>query len=223
MYSALLVVAKKPAPGLTKTRLCPPLDGKQAADLYECFLRDTLAIMRRVSGVRLGVVYLPKDAGAYFQKLAPDMACFQQRGESLGERLDNLLTDVLSSGAGKAVVINSDSPNLPEVYLSQAFEKLNVADVVLGPTIDGGYYLVGMKEPHPQLLREVQMSTSSVLEDTLKLATSSGLKVSLLPEWYDIDKVEDLQRLRVDITGVVNGSCEYTQAWLARYPSATPG
>jgi rSAM/selenodomain-associated transferase 1 len=151
------------------------------------------------------------------------MALSQQRGESLGERLDNLLTDVLFGGACKAVVINSDSPNLPAEYLSQAFRELNAADVVLGPTIDGGYYLVGMKEPHPHLLRSVQMSTSSVLEDTLNLARSSGVKVSLLPEWYDIDNVEDLHRLRIDITGIVNGSCEYTQAWLARYPSATPG
>jgi rSAM/selenodomain-associated transferase 1 len=219
MQNVLLVVAKKPAPGKTKTRLCPPLNSEQAAELYECFLRDTLAIMRGVPDVLLKIVYLPQNAHNYFRNLAPDMDLVQQRGDSLGERLDNLLTDVLLHGADKAVVINSDSPTLPATYLVQAFEQLSAADVVLGPASDGGYYLIGMKEPQSHLLRKVQMSTPNVLLDTLELARTKSVTISLLPEWYDVDTVEELHRLRKDISGLQNNSCSYTRAWLKRYSS----
>jgi hypothetical protein len=217
MRNVLLVVAKKPAPGQTKTRLCPPLNREQAAELYECFLCDTLEIMRAVPEVIPKIVYLPQEAGNYFRTLAPDMGLFQQRGETLGERLDNLLTEVLHNGADKAVVINSDSPTLPPAYLAQAFDQLVDSEVVLGPTSDGGYYLIGMKEPHPDLLREVQMSTPNVLQDTLQLARIRSVSVSLLPEWYDVDTVEELQRLQNDINGSQNCTCALTKEWLKRH------
>jgi uncharacterized protein len=217
VQDALLVVAKRPEPGQTKTRLCPPLSSEQAAVLYECFLCDTLEIMRRVPGVQRTIAYLPQDAHSYFNKLAPDLSLVPQRGETLGERLDNMLTQSLSGGAGKAVVVDSDSPTLPAAYLSQAFERLEVADVVLGPTRDGGYYLVGMKKPHPQLLRQVQMSTPHVLQDTLALAAQTGVTVSLLPAWYDIDTIEDLRQLHAELATRVNGVGAYTRRWLAEY------
>ena len=216
MQNILLVVAKKPSPGQTKTRLCPPLDNEQAAELYKCFLWDTLAIMRSVPDVKSKIVYLPQDAHEYFRGLAPDMELIPQRGDSLGERLDNLLTDELVGGADKAVVINSDSPTLPKAYLSQAFDELAIADVVFGPSSDGGYYLVGIKEPQPHLLRNVKMSTPNVLQDTLELARNTNVSISLLPEWYDVDTGEDLHRLRKDISDHQNRSCRYTRAWLRR-------
>src|SRR5688572_1569601 len=190
--NTLLVVAKQPVPGQTKTRLCPPLSHAQAADLYECFLRDTLDIMRKVPGVQCAIGFLPENAGSYFRQLAPDMELTCQYGASLGERLDHLLTEVLANGSQRAVVMDSDSPTLPVEYLSQAFAQLADADVVLGPTRDGGYYLIGMKQPQPHLLRQVQMSTPHVLTDTLALAKSTKLAVSLLPTWYDIDTIADL-------------------------------
>jgi uncharacterized protein len=214
MHNALLVVAKQPLPGQTKTRLSPPLDAAEAANLYDCFLRDTLALMRRVPDVRPAIGYLPAGALRYFQHLAPDMDLLPQRGESLGERLDNLLSDVLSDGAVKAVVMDSDSPTLPAQYLSQAFMELDAADVVLGPTADGGYYLIGMKKPQPHLLRQVQMSTPHVLEDTLALAERSGLSVAVLPAWYDVDTVEDLRQLRAEVSAQPDGDSEHTRRWL---------
>jgi rSAM/selenodomain-associated transferase 1 len=218
MQNVLLAVAKQPAPGQTKTRLSPPLNSTQAAELYECFLYDTLEIMRAVPEVIPKIVYLPKDAQDYFRVLAPDMGLIQQRGASLGERLDNLLQDVLLQGADKAVVINSDIPTLPPDYLVRAFEQLSEADVVLGPAQDGGYYLIGMKEPHPGLLRNVKMSTQNVLRDTLNLARRSGVSTSLLPEWYDVDTIEDLQRLKNDINNGINTTCRHTSSWLQRFP-----
>jgi len=218
--NALLVVAKRPAAGQTKTRLCPPLSGESAAGLYECFLRDTLDIMRAVPSVQRTVVYLPDEARGYFTDLAPDMTLILQEGETLGERLDHLLTHVLANGADRAVVMNSDSPTLPATFVEDAFNRLHSADVVLGPSRDGGYYLIGMARPHPRLLREVPMSTPSVLTDTLALAVDMGLTVSLLPEWYDVDTVAELDHLHAEIqtlerSGNHAGLAGHTRRYLA--------
>jgi hypothetical protein len=136
----------------------------------------------------------------------------------LGERLDHLLSDALAGGAHRAVVMDSDSPTLPQAYLSEALARLELADVVLGPTRDGGYYLIGLKQPQPQLLRQVQMSTPHVLTDTLALAEASGLTVSLLPAWYDVDTITDLRQLAGEVAALdanANGSAAATRRWLA--------
>lgn len=215
--NTLFVVAKRPVPGQTKTRLCPPLSHVQAADLYECFLRDTLGVMRQVDHVQCVISFLPEAAEDYFHHVAPDMGLCCQHGNSLGERLEHLLTEALAGGSQRAVVMDSDSPTLPAEYISQAFDHLTDADVVIGPTRDGGYYLIGMKQPQPHLLRDVQMSTPHVLHDTLALAEATGLVVSLLPVWYDVDTIDDLYQLDREITGSgKNGSAIATRNWLAR-------
>src|SRR4051812_33262078 len=216
MQRMLLVVAKQPAAGQTKTRLCPPLTGDAAAALYACFLRDTLDVMRQVPDVGRGIVYLPEAAGDYFSALAPDMQLSLQQGDDLGERLDHLLTAALHAGALQAVVMDSDSPTLPAAYLKQAFEALaGPSDVVLGPCEDGGYYLIGLKRPQPRLLRDVQMSTPDVVRDTLALAEQLGLHVALLPTWYDVDTVAELDRLRTDLRDAPAHVARQTRAFLA--------
>jgi len=213
----LVVVAKQPAPGQTKTRLCPPLTSEMAAHLYSCFLADTLDIMRRVPGAERTIAYLPEDAGDYFRQLAPDLSLTPQRGESLGERLDNLIADALANGSVQVVVMDSDSPTLPPAYVAQAFEELTAgADVVFGPCQDGGYYLVGMSKPYPRLLREVQMSTPAVLRDTLALAAAAGAKVALLPEWYDVDTVSELENLRAELPAMDDEVAHQTRRLLGR-------
>jgi rSAM/selenodomain-associated transferase 1 len=215
MDRVLLVVAKRPAAGQTKTRLCPPLSGEAAAGLYECFLRDTLDVMRQVPGVARGIGYLPEDATDYFRRLAPDMALTPQRGANLGERLDHLLSNALSSSARQAVVMDSDSPTLPAEYLARAFAELDgTADVVLGPCDDGGYYLIGLKRPQPRLLRDVEMSTRFVVRDTLALASDLGLRVALLPQWYDVDTVAELTRLGVELRETPAQVAWHTRAFL---------
>lgn len=220
MPHMLMVVAKQPAAGQTKTRLCPPLTGETAAALYECFLRDTLQIMRMTPDVTRAIAYLPDDAADYFYKLAPDFVLMHQQGADLGERLDNLLTDALVQGASAAVVMDSDSPTLPATYLSQAFLHLaQDADVVLGPCEDGGYYLIGLKKPQPRLLREVTMSTSTVLRDTLRIAEELCLQVALLPTWYDVDTAAELQRLHQELqaeatAASLSSPAQHTRAFL---------
>jgi len=195
---ALIVVAKRPAPGKTKTRLSPPLTSELASALYECFLLDTLDQMRKVDDTQRVIAYL--DERDYFKRIAPDFELIPQEGHDLGERLDRALTSYLSCGYLRAVIMDSDSPTLPADYLSQAFEVLSDgADVVLGPCDDGGYYLIGMKQPAPRLLREVHMSTPTVAAETIALAKDEGLKLISLPTWYDVDDVGSLSRLRHEI------------------------
>ena len=214
MTYALLIVAKRPVAGQTKTRLCPPLLAGQAAQLYECFLRDTLDVARAVSSVMRLIAYLPHDECEYFHRLAPDFDLLPQIGESLGERLDNALAQCLSDGYERAVIMDSDSPTLPSAYVAQAFDALDNADVTLGPCDDGGYYLIGLKCPQPRLLREVRMSTPNVLCDTLALAEQDSLRVALLPTWYDVDTVQELHRLRAELRTEADGLAPHTREFL---------
>ncbi len=215
----LLVVAKRPSAGQTKTRLCPPLTGEMAAHLYTGFLLDTLEIMRQVPEVYRSIAYLPEDAGDFFRELAPDMALTRQRGTTLGERLDNLISDALANGARQVVVMDSDSPTLPPTYVADAFAHLDdSADVVLGPCRDGGYYLIGMKRPYPRLLRDVQMSTPHVMRDTITLATEQGASVALLPKWYDVDTISELVELHAELDGTNPSVAVHTARCLREVP-----
>lgn len=213
--NALIVVAKQPAPGQTKTRLSPPLAPEQASALYECFLLDTLDAMRRVENAQRVIAYLPDDARDYFHRLAPDFELAPQLGHGLGERLDHALTSYLSRGYERVVIMDSDSPTLPPSHLRQAFTALaDDADVAIGPCEDGGYYLIGIKKPAPRLLREVQMSTPTVTKDTLALAEREGLRVRLLPLWYDVDNADSLKRLIEEIESLNSNTSEHTRKFL---------
>lgn len=207
--NALIVVAKRPAPGKTKTRLSPPLTPELASALYESFLFDTLDQMRQVADSHHVIAYL--DERDYFKRIAPDFELIPQEGYDLGERLDHALTSYLSRGYERAVIMDSDSPTLPSVYLSQAFHALSDgADVVLGPCDDGGYYLIGLRKPAPRLLREVHMSTPAVAAETMALAKEEGLQLVALPTWYDIDDVASLSRLIKEIETLDSVNARHT-------------
>ncbi len=220
---ALLVMAKRPFPGQTKTRLTPILSPTEAAQLYTCFLRDALDRARAVSGVTPFIVYSPPtpETASYFRRLAPDFALLPQIGATLGERLDNVLTRCHRAGYAQTVAMSSDSPTLPVDYLAQAFSRLDdpAADVVLGPCEDGGYYLIGWKRPHPRLVRDVQMSTNHVLQDTLAIAAEENLRVTLLPSWYDVDDAAELRRLQGALLAREE-TASYTHRFF-RQPAAT--
>jgi uncharacterized protein len=215
--NVLIVVAKRPAPGQTKTRLTPALAPEQAAALFECFLLDTLALIRQVSGsgVQCAIAYLPEHERAYFAGLAPDFGLHLQQGADLGARLDEALQHYLAAGSRRVVIMDSDSPTLPAACLTRAFATLESgADVVLGPCDDGGYYLIGLTRPAPRLLREVHMSTPNVTQETLALAAAEGLKVSLLPTWYDIDEIASLRRLAGELEEAGPEIAPHTRAFL---------
>lgn len=215
---ALITVVKRPEPGATKTRLCPPFSLQEAAAFYRCLMRDTLALMARVSGVEPIVAYAPLEARNYFHNLVfDDFGLIPQRGRDLGERLDNVLTYHLQRGYSQAVVMDSDSPTLPLAYIRQAFHELNdpAVDVVLGPCDDGGYYLVGLKAPCSALFRGIVMSTSSVTAETLERAREQGLRVACLPQWYDVDTPDDLERLIEELESGPDHLAQHTRAFLS--------
>ncbi|MCS6889379.1 TIGR04282 family arsenosugar biosynthesis glycosyltransferase [Chloroflexus sp.] len=196
---ALVMMARLPAAGRVKTRLCPPLTPAQAATLYAAFLRDLVELLRAVPGVHPIIAYAPDEAADYFAALAPDMARLPQTGADLGERLATVTGAVLGEGAPAVVVIGSDSPSLPPAHIAQALAALeHGVDLVLGPADDGGYYLVGLRRPAPELFTNVTMSTSTVLGDTLAIAEQLGLRTVLIDPWYDIDTIADLVRLQTD-------------------------
>jgi uncharacterized protein len=200
MKEALIVVGKRPVPGQTKTRLCPPLTPQQAADLYCCLLLDTLALAARLGSVDCALAFTPPDARAYFGRLLPNgFLLLPQQGADLGERLANALAHHLDGGYRRAVIMNSDGPTLPIGYLEEAFSGLDGADVTLGPGHDGGYYLIGMSRAHPELFEGIAWSTEQVVPQTLAAARRLGLSVHLLPEWYDVDVGADLVRLRQEL------------------------
>jgi rSAM/selenodomain-associated transferase 1 len=219
MDRALLVVAKRPAPGRTKTRLCPPLTGQQAADLYRCLLLDTLALIRSLPDVHPIIAYLPQDAAGYFRELAPDFDLLPQEGADLGERLDNALTHCLQNGFRQAVIMNSDGPTLPAANLRRAFDLLDEgADVVLGPCEDGGYYLIGITAPQPTLFYAMEMSTPTVMDETLARASAAGLTVAQLGTWYDVDTAADLARLAAELRDGQAGVGRATRSFLTAHP-----
>lgn len=216
--SMLIVVAKQPTAGQTKTRLSPPLTGEQAAELYRCFLADTLAVMRQAAacrpGLRLALAYLPArgsrpaEAADYFARLAPDFELVLQQGAELGERLAHALGHYLAQGAAAALIMNSDGPDLPAAYLVEAVDALvgGPADVTLGPCDDGGYYLIGVRRPAPELLLRPRMSTTHTAADTLAVAAELGLRVHRLPAFYDVDDAEGLQRLAERLRAAAQGA-----------------
>jgi uncharacterized protein len=199
LNQALLVIAKQPIAGQVKTRLGALFTPELSVEFYLCLIRDTLALAEHVSDVERVVLFAPKGAEGYFRVLAPGFRLHPQRGPSLSARLLHGIEDHLALGFERVVVVDSDSPTLPAAYLEQAFALLDEHDVVLGPCEDGGYYLVGAKAAHPELFLGVQMSTPRVFADTAARAASAGLTLGVLPTWYDVDRAEDVHRLRAEL------------------------
>jgi len=195
---AVIVMAKRPVAGNTKTRLTPSLSPQQAADLYEGLLLDTLANIQARDDCTTIIAIDAAESADYFSTIAEDTAQLEQTGDALGDRLNTVLTAGLDQGFSAVFALSSDSPDLPSAHLDDAFAALDRADVdvVLGPTEDGGYYLIGWKQPWPPTVTNVTMSTPDVLADTLAIASDLGAAVHLSPEWYDIDDPVDLDRLR---------------------------
>jgi rSAM/selenodomain-associated transferase 1 len=207
MRQALAVAAKAPQPGTVKTRLHSLLSKEDATELYCCFLKDTLALMATVPETDAIISYTPEGSEHYFDPIVsndivPNGArLLAQRGESFGDKLFHALADLLGEGYSSAAIMDADSPTLPREYLVKAFEELARAGdrVVLGPATDGGYYLIGIKRPHRQLFDRITWSTELVLGETVERAREIGLEVVLLPEWYDVDSVDELRRLRREL------------------------
>jgi uncharacterized protein len=195
---ALAIMAKFPAPGRVKTRLSPPLTPAEAADLALAFLLDKIAQVSRLPGVERFMAFTPPDASAEFRTITGGTyGMIRQAGADLGERLSGVSERLLATVLPAAAIVGTDSPTLSDDCILEAVDVLafSRADVVLGPAEDGGYYLIGLRRPSPFLFRDIAWGTPLVLRDTLARAETAGLRVHLLPAWYDVDTDTDLRRL----------------------------
>ena len=191
----LVVVAKAPVPGEVKTRLVPYFSPEEAAELFRCFLQDRIREMGQLKGIDLAVAYTPADTRDLFARITSNgFKLFSQKGEDLGQRLNNVFIEKLTRVYDAVSIIDSDTPDLPGSIVEQSFRILmsGEVDAVYGPCDDGGYYLVGMRRPHPELFEDIPWSTEAVLNITLKRAARLGIKTKLLPGWNDLDTFEDL-------------------------------
>jgi len=205
---AVAVMAKVPGAAAVKSRLHPTLGAALATRLYECFLRDRLDALAAVDGIERVIAFTPEEAaGAMADVAPPGFALVAQRGSDLGARLDNLITDLLATGHSAAIAIDSDSPTLPMTYVATAATVLDSGetDAVVGPCDDGGYYLIGSSRPCPELFKSMPWSTDRVLGLTLERARQSGLRLHMLPAWFDVDTEADLVRLQRETMGQHTG------------------
>jgi uncharacterized protein len=190
---AFAVMAKAPRSGAVKTRLVPPLSGDEAALLSMCFLKDiteNFALVSEQVPARGFVAYSPPGTEAIFRDLLPaSVGMLPPRRIGLGLSLFDAAADLLGAGYGAACLVNADSPTLPTSTLLAAATALRAPGdrVVLGPAIDGGYYLIGLKHPHGALFEDIAWSTERVFRQTVDRATTLGLPVVTLPTWYDVD------------------------------------
>ena len=186
----MAVFARAPEPGRVKTRLIPVLRAAEAAELYEALLLDTIEVVE--SCARTVVAFTPSGGRRVLERLLGGHRRLLPQGPGdLGERLGRVF-EILCERGQPALVVGSDCPALTAARIRTAAERLGHADVVIGPALDGGYYLIGLRRPRPELFRDIPWSTGSVLEITRSRAQEAGLRVELLEAARDLDTPEDL-------------------------------
>src|SRR6266849_4654059 len=200
----LVIMAKAPRPGAVKTRLSSSLSPAAVTAFYRCLLDDTLALARSLSDVEVAIMCPASDvnemarlAGAQLANNAASVVA--QKGEGLAAGLTSVFAHFAEGRQRRVIAFNSDSPHLPRSVLEDAFETLAAHDVVVGPTHDGGYYLVGAKAFHPTLFVHDGIGTSSALERLLSRARALELSVGFADPFYDIDVADDLTRLAAEL------------------------
>lgn len=210
---ALIIFAKVPKPGQVKTRLQPELSPDASSQIYLAFILDTLAATASLKGVKciLGCDATRRDP--FFKQLAEryDLSLIDQAGENLGARMRNAIAEAYRLGFGQAVIIGTDIPTLPVGYIQEAFKLLKNCPLVLGPSADGGYYLIGCSGSVPPIFDGIAWGTEQVLTQTLQRITENKINAMLLPFWYDVDTVQDLRFLLQHLA--------YLERWTGKSPA----
>ena len=219
----LVIMAKAPRPGEVKTRLAPSLSPAAVTELYRCLLDDTLTLARLLSDVEVAIMCPDSDVNELAQLAGTQLAnnevsIVAQKGEGLAAGLTSVFAHFAEGDQRRIIAFNSDSPHLPRSVLEDAFETLAAHDVVVGPTHDGGYYLVGAKAFHPTLFTGDGMGTNSALERLLSRARALELSVSFAAPFYDIDVADDLTRLAAELR-LAPARAPRTARWLKEWDS----
>ena len=195
----LVIMAKAPRPGTVKTRLTPSLPLHAVTEFYCCLLDDTLALARSLGHVEVAVMCPDSDVDELTHLAGSGATVVAQNGEGLAAGLTSVFAHFAGDHQRRVIAFNSDSPHLPPSVLESAFETLTAHDLVVGPTHDGGYYLVGAKTSHPTLFAGDGMGTSTALERLLSRARVLELSVGFTGPFYDIDIADDLIRLAAEL------------------------
>ena len=201
--NTLLIMAKEPQQA--KQRLRVALPSALVTKLVSAFLRDTLAIAAGLDGVTIRLAFTPRSSEPKFSGYLREFALgephglLRQRGRALGARLEAAFKDAFAEGARRVIAIGMDSPSMPAESIGAGFRLLEEHDCVLGPTLDGGYYLIGLSRPCPHLFRGIPWSGSEVYRQTIEIIHGRGIHYRELPVWYDVDTAADLEFLVRDI------------------------
>lgn len=199
---ALGIFVKRPVPGIVKTRLAASVGNKRAAEIYGGFLKSIITKCETLAEKRtLGYVSEQQGeddpAREYFSKFeSTGYELWPQPNGNLGHRMTEFFRTQLEQGASRVVLIGSDSPTLPVDFIQQAFQMLETKQIVIGPSTDGGYYLVGMNRFTPKIFTGIEWSSEAVLEQTVQRLKSANASLGLLPVWYDIDTIEDYRMMQ---------------------------
>jgi rSAM/selenodomain-associated transferase 1 len=212
----LVIMAKAPRPGAVKTRLAASLSPTAISAFYCCLLDDTLALARSLSDVEVAIMCPDADVNELAQLAGNKASVIAQKGEGLAAGLTSVFAHFAEGHQRRTIAFNSDSPHLPRFVLENAFETLAAHDVVVGPTHDGGYYLVGAKASHPTLFAGDGMGTSSALEKLLWRARTLELSVGFADPFYDIDVADDLTRLAAELR-LAPARAPRTAQWLKEW------
>ena len=221
MRRALLIVGKAPEPGQTKTRLVPPLTPDEATELYRGFLLDCVGLGLDLGWERVSVVHPAGSGQVLAELLPPRVTLVEQSGHGLRDALSSAFDRHFAEGFDRVVLIGSDNPTLPLEPICSACRTLDDHDLSIGPTIDGGWYLIGMRAAQLGVFENIDWSTPRVFAQTLARAHQLGLRVRAVQEWYDVDEPPDLERLQRDLCGLASTVAPHTRAALERL-SLTP-
>jgi uncharacterized protein len=212
----LVVMAKAPRPGMVKTRLAQCLSVEAVTAFYCCLLEDTLALARSLSDVEIAIMCPDSDVDELSQLAGREVSVVAQKGEGLAAGLTSVFAHFAGDQQRHTIAFNSDSPHLPRSVLEDAFETLSEHDVVVGPTHDGGYYLVGAKASHSTLFAHDGMGTSSALERLLSRTRALELSVGFADPFYDVDIADDLTRLAAELR-LAPSRAPRTARWLEEW------
>lgn len=213
MQRTLVIMAKAPRNGEVKTRLAASLPMPAVTELYRCLLNDTIALAQSLDQVDIAIMCPASDLQEMSLAAASPVRVVPQAGSGLAAALDSVFVKFAAAGSG-VIAFNSDSPHLPASALRSAFEALQTCDLVVGPTHDGGYYLVGARASHPGLFANHGMGTTTALDALLQRAAALHLSVRMIDPFYDIDVDADLTRLADELHRNPE-KAPRTAAWLA--------
>lgn len=200
MSDCLIIFAKEPEKGKVKTRLSGHLSAERCFKLYKAFLKDTLGLVKSLRRINKVLAYdLACARPRYLKRIARNFIFYKQSGNNLGQRMHNAFLFARQMNSSKAVIIGSDSPNLPAKHIKDAFQQLDRNDIVLGPAEDGGYYLIGLKKPCAEIFRSIKWSSETVFAQTVENCQRLNKKIAILHKWYDVDDYIGLVRLKTDL------------------------